>query len=382
MKEIVSLANSERVYKNHYLTHLSAYLDEYHDLDSLKSIADKMWTSILFINPIDGWDMITNEMFKHSVKHWSKINDISACLDDFININDVKERKDERRKWNKLCEIADMLLLYRVTKTKDYLFRNLDELILLPQWDEKTNKVDEIIQMIISEVTSSITLKIGSIIGNDTLIMSIHDCLRLQNMIEGSERTYDVVKMYANVALAQKKFDLPKAFKKDPQIYSMIEKVIIQNMSDEFKAAAKQSQSESDDEDIIMLISSHQKLLSNLDSTSDSAKEYALFLNLIDFAIERFDNINWSHSKISLSNLIDLYQRNELVEELFNRTSKVERFEELIYELQNNIFMFSDRSQEYLILKCAIKSLLKRWGKWVIDPVEENNGINLLIILF
>ena len=324
--------------------------------------------------------MIINEMFKHSVRFWGKISDISLALDDFININNIKERKDERRKWTKLCEIAEVLNLYRITKTKDYRFKDLDQLILLPQSKEKSNLVDEMIKLIINDTTSSLTLKIGSIIGNDTLLMSVHDWIKLQETFEGKERAFDVVKMYANVALTQKKFDLPKAFKKDQQIYLMLEKVIVDNMTEEFKSTANQSESETDEENITMLISSHQKLLASLDKSSESVKEYSLFLNLLDFAMERlaYD----AEEKMTLAELVELYQRNELVEALFDKTKKVDRFDDLISELQNNIFMFSNRSQEYQVLRWAIKSLLKRWGKQKIDPLGENNGIYIFLFVF
>lgn len=55
--------------------------------------------------------------------------------------------------------------------------------------------------------------------------------------------------------------------------------------------------------------------------------------------------------KINLSTCIELHERNELVEELFNMTRKLDRFDELIYELKNNVFLFTNRAKEYLILK-------------------------------
>lgn len=54
-----------------------------------------------------------------------------------------------------------------------------------------------------------------------------------------------------------------------------------------------------------------------------------------------------------------MFTEDRLVEELFHKTRKLDSFDDLIYELKNNVFIFIDVDQEYLILKNAIQCLIK-----------------------
>ena len=58
-----------------------------------------------------------------------------------------------------------------------------------------------------------------------------------------------------------------------------------------------------------------------------------------------------------------MYEQNTLIEELFNKTRSLDSFDDLIYELKNNVFIFLPADQEFLILKNAIQCLLKKWSR-------------------
>ena len=364
MKEIVTLTEDERVYHNHYLTHMKAFLDGDHDLEFLQTLIDKMWASELFLDPIDGWDLIINEMFKYNIRFSEKIRQIAGSLDDYININELKNRKDELRKWGKLWDIADILKLYRVVKTKEYRFQNLDDMILLPHCPEKSQRVDELVKYIVEDTTSSLTLKIGSIIGNDTLLMSIKDSMKLQEMLEGKSRAYDVVKVYSNVVIDQKKFDLPKVIlKKEPELYESLERVILDRLIQEFQQLAEEVRHRVGEEKVTLMISSHQKTLQSLNQESEHVKDYIFFMKLVDLIRECFTDEDNITSKFDLSEWYELFRNGELIEELFHKTRLLDRFDDLIYELKNNVFVYFDRNKEYMVLKNAIICLLKKWSK-------------------
>lgn len=232
------------------------------------------------MSPLDGCELVIGEMFKYNMRYSSKISDIAGVVDDYIRINDVKSRFDEIRKWTKLCETADILNLYKVTKSKEITFKQIDELITLPSPTEKAERVDELIKLVVEDITSSKILR--SIIGNESLLASIKQCIHLQKMIEGKERVFDVVKIYAGIVFSQKKYELPKALKEEPEIYAALELVILDKMKEEFKAIAEEVQNRVGDEKVTIMISAHQKFMASLDNESNEIQDYSLFLKLID----------------------------------------------------------------------------------------------------
>jgi len=318
----------------------------------------------MFLDPIDGWDLIIEEMFKFHIKHGDKVNDVASVLDDYISINDIKNRKDERRKWNKLWEIADILSVYRVVVAKDFTFASIDELIVMPLCNEKSQKIDQIVKYIVEDISSSLKHKIGKIIGNDTLLMSIKDSMKLQEMIEGQSRAYDVVRIYSDVVIDQKKYDLPKAVqKKEPEVYAALQKVIMDRLTSEFQGVADEVQNRVGDEKVSMVIANHQTIIKNLDVEDKDIKDYFFFLKIIELIIDCFTGEDDVTSKINLSQWYEKFRNGELIEELFHKTSDLDRYDDLIYELKNNVFIFVDKSFEYITLKGVIQWLLKKWSQ-------------------
>lgn len=204
--EIVHSTNDLRIYKSHYITHLKAYLREEQDIETLYDLTNLMnYHTILIdceseysntfsseiLSQVDytvGFYIIESELFTYSLSFCGRVNDIVNVLDDYIKNKNMNEVKDEIWKWRKLVLLSDKFNLYRVTKSKEITFKQLDELLRMENGPEKFEKVDEIISLIISDVTGSITLMLGKIIGNNTLMGAVDDALEIQQMIEGERR--------------------------------------------------------------------------------------------------------------------------------------------------------------------------------------------------
>ena len=117
------------------------------------------------------------------------------------------------------------------------------------------------------------------------------------------------------------------------------------------------------EKDVIDLIENHRELIQNLDSQSSEVQNYLFFLKFVNLIRECFTEEDDITSRFNLSELYELYTADLIVEELFNRTRKLNSFDDLIEELRNNVFIFTDVEKEYLILKSAIQCLLKKWAK-------------------
>ena len=121
------------------------------------------------------------------------------------------------------------------------------------------------------------------------------------------------------------------------------------------------------EKDVIELIENHRKLIQNLDSQSSEVQNYLFFLKFVNLIRECFTEEDDITSRFNLSELYELYTADLIVEELFNRTRKLDSFDDLIEELRNNVFIFTDVEKEYLILKSAIQCLLKKWAKAIVN---------------
>jgi len=192
--------------------------------------------------------------------------------------------------------------VYRVVVAKDFTFASIDELIVMPLCNEKSQKIDQIVKYIVEDISSSLKHKIGKIIGNDTLLMSIKDSMKLQEMIEGQSRAYDVVRIYSDVVIDQKKYDLPKAVqKKEPEVYAALQKVIMDRLTSEFQGVADEVQNRVGDEKVSMVIANHQTIIKNLDVEDKDIKDYFFFLKIIELIIDCFTGEDDVTSKINLS---------------------------------------------------------------------------------
>ena len=192
--------------------------------------------------------------------------------------------------------------MYRVVVAKDFTFASIDELIVMPLCNEKSQKIDQIVKYIVEDISSSLKHKIGKIIGNDTLLMSIKDSMKLQEMIEGQSRAYDVVRIYSDVVIDQKKYDLPKAVqKKEPEVYAALQKVIMDRLTSEFQGVADEVQNRVGDEKVSMVIANHQTIIKNLDVEDKDIKDYFFFLKIIELIIDCFTGEDDVTSKINLS---------------------------------------------------------------------------------
>jgi hypothetical protein len=54
----VSLSNSDRVYKNHYLKNLNQYIEDENDLEYFKEFIKEMIDNQYFFDPEDGYFLI------------------------------------------------------------------------------------------------------------------------------------------------------------------------------------------------------------------------------------------------------------------------------------------------------------------------------------
>lgn len=358
---------------------MKAYIDEEQDLDFLLSLVDKMCSAYLFMEPVDGCDLIINELYKFSLKSTKQIRQISVSLSEYINIYNIESRRDEGYKWTKLCDIAEILTSY--SSTKEYAFLEIHNLILLPFCEEKTQKVDEIIQKIVTEITSGLKNKLGKYFGNDTLMMSLRDSLTLQRDLEGQARVKDIVRSYSRVILSQKRYDLVRDIQRqEADLYPDFEEELLQKMELEYLTQAEESKNRVGEKPIKDLVETHKELIQCLDSQSKPVQSYLFFLKFVDMIRELFTEEDDITARFDLKEIYDLYKQDLLVEELFSRTRKFDSYDHLIYELRNNVFIFTDVDREYLIIKNAITCLLKKWTKAVVNNENEGKKFSLTLI--
>jgi len=88
----------------------------------------------------------------------------------------------------------------------------------------------------VGDATGSLKSKLGKYFGNDTLLVSIQDSIKLQEMLEGEARIDDIVKIYSDVVVNQKKYDLVRILQRqEPELYKSFEVELLARMLTEFQ---------------------------------------------------------------------------------------------------------------------------------------------------
>ncbi|CAI2387425.1 unnamed protein product [Moneuplotes crassus] len=382
--DIIAYTDNDRIYQDIYLQHLRSYIGQEEGIDFLRVLLSKMCSTTLFFEAEEGCDFVVSELYKITVKDLPKVLDLCSLLSKFVRINSISSRSDERIKWCKLCGIAEVLESYAITQTKT--FGNLHEIVTLPYSDEKTAEVDKLISLIINEASTSSGETHGSYLQDDKLLMSLNDSLTLQRMIEGEERVSDCVKVYAEVVITQKKYDLIRAIQRqeDSDLYPMFEEQLLHRMQKEYFEKSLKFDNRIGEQSVKDMIENHRDLIQSLDSESKDSQSYLFFLKFVDLIREFFIDADKITCCFSLIEIYEMFKDDILVEELFNRTKKLDSFDDLIFELRNNVFIFTDYDKEYLIIKNAVSCLLNKWAKAVTnqEPDEYVSKLVSLIIKY
>ena len=398
--EILSICEDTRLYNNHYIPRLRAYLNEDHDLEALKDLTNMMFEQALFIDNSDsfenmfsqelmstidlhtGFSLIESELYTYSIRFWNRVSSVVDILQDYINIKGLNDIKDKIWKWKKLVQIADKFIKYNAIKQKEFTFRQIDDLIVMPSWEEKFEKVDEIISLIVHDTTGSLKLKLGKIMGNDTLMKSVDDALEIQNMLEGEDRPWNLVKLFTDVVFERQDHELPKIlYSKGSKIYPDLQKEILSRLVEQFNETAKIVEFKVGDQIMVKLLKNHHKIVHGLDLSWDEVKHYMQFLDTMEIIKERFTEDDDITSRIDLSKWYEYHVNDQLAYELFNIVTKLENFDELIEELKN-LYVLTNSSNSYKILKSAMRSLLFRLGKCLQEDLnDEDHNIKQIVRL-
>jgi hypothetical protein len=230
-----------------------------------------------------------------------------------------------------LSRVAEILKLYRV----DLSMNSLEKLLKMPLGDDKRKQIDKIIMDIVGDITKSLSLKLGSFLGNDSLFMSINDAIEVQKLLEGEDRTLEVIRIYADVVIEKKQYDLPKIlYEKDENLYMELEKAILDRLKIELQDLADEVGNRVGERSVGKLCSEQQKILNHLDSKSITMQNQLILVKLIDLVRVSFTGEDDMTSKLDLPKCIQLYEDNKLVEELFNITRLLANFDDLIIEVK------------------------------------------------
>ena len=397
--EIVSICEDTRLYNNHYIQRLRAYLNEDHDLEALQNLANMMFEQALFIDNAEnfenmfsqellstidlntGFRLVEFELYTYNIRFWSRVNTVVDILQDYISIKGLNDIKDQIWKWKKLVKIAEKFIKYSTIKKKEFTFKQIDGLVTMPSVKEKFEKVDEIISLIVHDTTGSLKLKLGKIMGNDTLMKSVDDALEIQNMLEGEDRPWNLVKLFADVVFERQDHDLPKILhSKNSKIYPDLEQEILSRLIEQYDETTKIVEFKIGDQVMVQMLNNHRKIIYGLDLSLYEVKNYIQFLDTMDLIKDRFTEDDDITSRIDLTKWYEYHKNDQLIFELFNIITKLENYDELIEELKNCVFI-SNTSESYRILQNALKSLLFRLSKNLQNDPNDNKDMDQIIKL-
>ena len=201
-------------------------------------------------------------------------------------------------------------------------------------------------------------------------------------MLEGEDRPWNLVKLFTDVVFERQDHELPKIlYSKGSKIYPDLQKEILSRLVEQFNETAKIVEFKVGDQIMVKLLKNHHKIVHGLDLSWDEVKHYMQFLDTMEIIKERFTEDDDITSRIDLSKWYEYHVNDQLAYELFNIVTKLENFDELIEELKN-LYVLTNSSNSYKILKSAMRSLLFRLGKCLQEDLkDEGHNIKQIVRL-